>query len=494
MKKYLSSVALLPLIAAVLSGCHSQEAASEKAAQQDVNEKPADSVISEWWPAHPAASNKPALVRNQVPSLQVVQFELDTASQTLHIGYDLQDAENDSCEVRIDFSSDSGRTYLGQLEIVAGRASAMEAPGRGKKVTCRYPVSFDPAKAIVRITANDRQVPDWQELAKQVNKQRLKQDVETFSMVRNFKTPEGVKNLSVIKDSLEKRWQRYGLQTGRQYYKWFGYDAHNMMGRLPGISNEAATIVVGGHFDTVKDCPGADDNATGIAAILEISRILSAYHPEKSVKFIGFDLEEEGLVGSKMFLDGKGLAPFEKPVEAIIIDMIGYTSEKENSQVFPAELQPVFPQVYEMVSADKFRGNFAVSIANESAGDLSSCFSNAAAIGGNGLRVGAMVVKGKGEQLQELRRGDHCSFWDVNINALYLGDGADTRNPDYHKPTDRPEQVNYDHLTKVTRAALVTVAQRAGMAHAAVKYLQPGVRTNALAAIVPAATAQQKEK
>jgi hypothetical protein len=433
---------------------------------------PGNKIVNVYWPTALPVINKPLLF-SRVPMLQNVSCDIDTNAAKITIYYNLLGAGNKPVTIDVSYSADNGRTYLGDF-VKEGDNGTVRPQEKRRHITLSYNKTFHQATDIIRIAALVDDEPIWKKLADQVSIKRLKDDVQFIGMVRSYKTPEGVANLNRLKDTLETRWKCAGLQTCRQEFDWFGYKAHNMVGRKPGLTSEATTILVGGHFDSVKDSPGADDNGTGMATIMEVSRILSKYHLENSVKFLGFELEEEGLVGSQIYQKGKGWFSFEKPKEAIIIDMIGYTSDKENSQIFPQALQPFFPAAYKMVAENKFRGDFLISVANEKGAELGKIYEQAAGRADPGLKIASLVVKGKGEEMDELRRGDHSTFWDAGINALYLGDGADTRNPNYHKATDRSETINYKHLEKVTKATLIAVAKMAGLKNANVVYLVPG--------------------
>jgi len=192
--------------------------------------------------------------------------------------------------------------------------------------------------------------------------------------------------------------------------------------------------VIGAHFDTVDGSPGVDDNASGVIAVLAVAKVLQKCTFTHTITFVAFDQEEKGLLGSKEYVR-KALEDHVNVNGAIILDMVGYFSEKPHSQTIPEGMDQLFPEAYKMVAGDEFRGNFLLSVANQNSVGLSLSFDSCRSLYSSDLKVGSLVLPGNGEIAPDFRRSDHASFWDAGFKALYFGDGANTRNVNYHSST-----------------------------------------------------------
>lgn len=100
------------------------------------------------------------------------------------------------------------------------------------------------------------------------------------------------------RDNIKTEFQSYGLTTHFETFSYQGHTGYNIIAELPGTTRPNEVYIIGGHYDSV-DNPGADDNASGVAGVLEIARIISQYESEATIRFIAFDMEEIGLIGSK---------------------------------------------------------------------------------------------------------------------------------------------------------------------------------------------------
>ncbi len=214
-----------------------------------------------------------------------------------------------------------------------------------------------------------------------------------------------------------------------------GRDHYNLCLDLPG-QRSLAPIIVGAHYDTVPGCPGADDNATGVAVLLELAQRFSLQPPRRPVRLVAFDLEEYGLVGSCAYVKSlKG-----QPIHLMLsLEMLGYcVTGSQPSQTYPvAALEYIYPKT----------GDFIALIGNwqtiPSLWRLRRAFRSA---GVNGVWL-PMIQQG--QLLPDTRRSDHAPFWDAGYNAIMVTDTANLRNPHYHAPTDILATLDLDFLTKV---------------------------------------------
>jgi hypothetical protein len=342
--------------------------------------------------------------------------------------------------------------------------------------------------------ADDLQKVDVQALVDRADSLQLRKTLTQLSHPRAFHRAGDLPHLGAVKTYIEKSFAESGVQTYRQPFPWRYtvrqdtgragspgdttgvYQAHNIIGRIAGTGNEPNVIILGAHFDAVSFSPGADDNASGVAAMLEVMRILAGQPFVHSIRFVGFDLEEAGLQGSRMFVDAGGIRAAEKVIGCLNYDMIGFTSDRPNSQYCPPGFDQLFPDAYKATAADGFRGNFLLSTANEASGWLSRQFDSCARAYVPGFKVISLVIPGDGSMVPDLRKSDHATFWDRNLQALHLGDGANTRNPHYHGPKDEIGTLNVAHMVGVVKATVATLAATAGILHgtAVTHPLSPG--------------------
>jgi Zn-dependent M28 family amino/carboxypeptidase len=209
-------------------------------------------------------------------------------------------------------------------------------------------------------------------------------------------------------------------------------------------------LVVGAHYDSCPDTPGADDNASAVAALLELAAwvrpLLNGPGPFGCrLQLVAYDLEEFGLIGS---LDHAGelKAAGEKLRGMISLEMLGYIDERSGSQRMPAHLTHLYPDV----------GNFIGVCGNDASLELIQ----AVALGMKtvpDLPVECLAVPGRGMEMMVVRLSDHSSFWDAGFPALMITDTSFFRNPHYHQPTDTPETLNYAFLAKVTMGVCAAV-------------------------------------
>jgi hypothetical protein len=216
----------------------------------------------------------------------------------------------------------------------------------------------------------------------------------------------------------------------------------NLIAELPGTEHPEEIVLVGAHYDSYF--LGADDNSSGVAALLEMARLASGQRFKRTVRFLGFDLEELGLVGSTRYVQSR---PDERIVASLIFDCIGYRDMAPGSQ----QGLPGFPLPP--------RGDFLAVIANEpSRAQMEELHAL-------GMRLDSVPVigivtpgDGSGPASGNLMRSDHAPFWLAGQNALFLTDTANFRNPNYHRDTDVPATLDADFLTRVTQLSAAGLA------------------------------------
>jgi len=235
-----------------------------------------------------------------------------------------------------------------------------------------------------------------------------------------------------------------GLHVREQTYTYKGRPAQrevaNIIATLPDYTELTPPYLVGAHYDTVWGTPGADDNASGVAVLLELAKRAVVDPLPVPVTFVAFTLEEPPSFGtdhqgSRVFvrnLRDKG----QEVAGAIVLEMVGMTKP---DQEYPLALR---------LAGYPNRGDFIGVVGNSN----SKVFGKRVVAGmrqNPALPVETLYVWLNGWLLPDTRLSDHASFWDVGIPALMVTDTAYFRNPNYHNPGDRPETLDYRFMAEL---------------------------------------------
>jgi hypothetical protein len=217
---------------------------------------------------------------------------------------------------------------------------------------------------------------------------------------------------------------------------------YNVVAEWRGETSPSEVILVGAHLDAFY--AGADDNTSAVAAMLEAARVIRLHRFGRTVRFVAFDLEEFGCLGSTRYVQ----AGYADDVRAaIVLEMLGYASDAPGSQ----------KEITGLSLPDK--GNFLFVAGNDQSAEM---VQQMVALGNTrGLaNLLGVIAPGDGAFFLSLAftRSDHGLMWYKGIPALMLSDGGDFRNPYYHRPTDTPETLNPAFLAANTRAVVAAIA------------------------------------
>ncbi|MFV1967172.1 MAG: M28 family peptidase [Pirellulaceae bacterium] len=266
----------------------------------------------------------------------------------------------------------------------------------------------------------------------------LRRIVERISVPRHFvQQPE---TNEAIGHWLEEQFRTFGYQTRFQ-------GPHRNLMTVP-LETKRPVILVGAHYDSVPNTPGADDNASAVAAMLACAKAVSQYAPRAPVCFVAFNREEEELTGSKDFVADYLPTSGMEIQAAHVLEMVGYADDSPGSQRLPAGL-PI--RVTD-------RADFLAILGNRRSthlvDDVMSCTKSYLA----GFPViGLKIYLGLENRIRHFRRSDHAPFWAARIPALMWTDTSEFRNANYHQPTDTPETLDYEFLARVARLLTVCV-------------------------------------
>jgi len=253
-------------------------------------------------------------------------------------------------------------------------------------------------------------------------------------------------------DYIRGQLQGTGYAVTEQAYRLRGVDCANLEATLDGQDRGAGTLVIGAHYDSVMGAPGANDNASGVASLLEMARLLSAARPRASLRFVAFVNEEPpffatGDQGSMRYA-AAARERGDRIRMMICLETIGYYSDCPGSQLYPPLFRSFYPD----------RGDFIALVANYRSWlamrRLARAFRRVSDFPLEHVAAPALVPG--------VSWSDHRSFWRHGYPAVMVTDTAPYRYPWYHSPGDTPERVSYERLAQVTDGLVGAAARLAG--------------------------------
>lgn len=276
----------------------------------------------------------------------------------------------------------------------------------------------------------------------QVDKQRLRR---TLAAVVGERTPfSAQRHLAEVESFIEAELQSYGIPVESDWFSYHGTRFRNIIGQI-GNPLPGSLVIVGAHFDSVEGAPGADDNGSGVAVLLESARILAQSSLRSRLLICAFNLEELNMIGSTHL--ARKLKAAGTAIKAMIsLEMVGYTDSRPGSQRYPAWLRWFYPDHGDFIGVI---GNFkSISLLRRVARLMRQV---------PALAVETLAVPGKGEFIPAVRLSDHAPFWDLDCPALMITDTAFFRNPHYHSPSDMLDTLNIDFMAKVCQGVIRAV-------------------------------------
>ncbi len=279
-----------------------------------------------------------------------------------------------------------------------------------------------------------------------VDPERLKAHVRTLSETfgpRDHRHPE---NLERTADYVAGALTRAGGRVSSEPYTVGGASYRNVIATFGPDSEER--LVIGAHYDAAQGAPGADDNASGVAGLLELAAWLGEHPPPMRVDLVGYTLEEpphfrRSTMGSKVH--ARGLREKGVKVRAMIsIESIGYFSDAPDSQRYPvAALRLRYPS----------EGNFIAVVGRTDQGELVDRVHRA--LGAvSGVSAESLAAP---RNLRGVDFSDHASYWDEGYPAVMVTDTALFRNPHYHTPGDTWDTLDYERMARVVQGVQCAV-------------------------------------
>jgi Zn-dependent M28 family amino/carboxypeptidase len=266
----------------------------------------------------------------------------------------------------------------------------------------------------------------------------LRADVHKLAGEIGERNMNQYRQLSAAADFIQESFSKAGLQPRRDTYQLQNLECHNIETGIHGTSPQI--IVVGAHYDSVAGAPGANDNGSGVAAVLALARRFAKKHPDKSLRFVAFVNEEPpyfqtSAMGSLVYAS-RCKSRGDQISAMISLETIGYFSDTPDSQTYPSTLLGAFyPKV----------GNFIGFVGNVGSRQLVRrallSFRRAERLPSEGAAVPAFIPG--------VAWSDHWSFWQQGYPAIMITDTAPFRYPHYHALTDTADKLNYDRFALV---------------------------------------------
>lgn len=255
------------------------------------------------------------------------------------------------------------------------------------------------------------------------------------------------------RDAIYEIFERLGLQPVFETYDYKGTPVSNVIAEINPGANPLQRYIVGAHYDTVTGTVGADDNASGVAVLLELAAVLqqnrALLQNGPSIRLVAFALEEPPVFSTR-FMGSKIHAGAMKANQGrldgmICLEMVGYTCHDEGCQSYPFPLNLMnYPKT----------GDFIGIVGNLSSRRFTAALMDA--FNKNpALPTISLNVPFNGLLTPAIRLSDHASFWDQGFEAVMITDTAFYRNPHYHLPSDTMEMLDIDFMAELVRSLLI---------------------------------------
>jgi len=279
----------------------------------------------------------------------------------------------------------------------------------------------------------------------------LKGHVQMLAGTIGERTAEKYEKMNSAAQYIKYYFGQAGMKPMVQVYDIDSQKFENITAEMQGSTKPEEIIVIGAHYDSVLNSPGANDNGSGVAALLEIARLMKDLNPGRTVRLVAFANEEPPYfqteqMGSRVYTR-RAKERNENIVAMLSIETIGYYSDKAGSQSYPPLVGSMYPDT----------GNFIAFIGNlKSRSLVRSCV--------DAFRRTADFPS-EGAVLPEWAPGvdwsDHWSFWQEGYPAVMVTDTAPFRYPHYHKTTDTPDKLDYDRMAIVVNGLVQAITELA---------------------------------
>lgn len=252
---------------------------------------------------------------------------------------------------------------------------------------------------------------------------------------------ERYQNLIAAQNYIVNVLKNYGYTVTLKSFQSDGKIVSNIETKISGSENQNEIIILGAHYDTVAGSPGADDNASGVAVLLELARLLRNQKSKCSIYFVFFVNEEPPYFWTRnmgSYVYAKELKRNKTKIKAMFsIESVGYYSDEQHSQRYPVPFNFFYPN----------KGNFIAFVGNLSSRSLVrrslEIFRNTTQFPSEGIAAPAWIPG--------ISWSDQTNFWHYGYPAVMITDTVPYRNPHYHQASDKPATLAYDCMARVVQ-------------------------------------------
>ena len=272
---------------------------------------------------------------------------------------------------------------------------------------------------------------------------RLYRDVKFLTDLRPFRNYKNLDTLNKVCEYIKEQFTIIGFAVEEQKWIADGKEYKNIIGSYNIDKKER--LIVGAHYDVDGEQPGADDNASAVAGLLETARLIAENRPELDyrIDFVAYCLEEApfyctdemgSYVHAKYLFDNK-----IQVIGMICYEMIGYFSDSPKSQLFPKDLEKLYPDT----------ANFIITVGINKFKEFNNKVHGLMSENSN---IDVQIINfPEDEKIAYL--SDHRNYWKFGFNAVMINDTAFLRNINYHQKTDTIETLNFDKMTEVINSS-----------------------------------------
>lgn len=277
---------------------------------------------------------------------------------------------------------------------------------------------------------------------------RLREHVTYLAVTCHPRDSSHLRQQKAVVDYIARSLRESGGQVDFQTFMAEGRPYVNVRSVIPG--SQEGRIIIGAHYDACGDTPGADDNASGIAGLLEVARLLKGMHPRYTIELVAYANEEPPFFKTKHMGSAHHAALMAESKTAvhgmIALEMIGFYSDRDKSQNYPSQtLSWVYPD----------KGNFIAVLGNWGSVSLARQLQQSLAEQMPTVRLNAPEFTGA------FGLSDHINYWEHDMPAVMITDTAFYRNVNYHQSTDTPDTLDYKRMALVVRGVAAAVRQLA---------------------------------
>lgn len=277
---------------------------------------------------------------------------------------------------------------------------------------------------------------------------RIERDIRIITKTKESRNYQNIETLNFVAEYVFKELEKTCDTVYYQTYMVNGIEYKNVIGTI-GLKKQER-IVIGAHYDVAGDQEGADDNASGIAGLLELARLISGDTLRNRIDFVAYSLEEPPYFRTEQmgsFIHAKSLYDKKEPIRGMIcLEMIGYFNENKNSQDYPVGFLKLFYGN---------RGDYITVVQKFGNGKFGRQI--------NRKMKNSGIIKTKAfksfKSLPGVDFSDHMNYWKFDYNAVMITNTAFYRNKNYHQVTDKIETLDLIKMSSVIDEVYVTLKQ-----------------------------------